>query len=276
MTDFTVRAAVAADHPTFVRLFPELEVEDPILDADRFATDIVPTALIAEAKGEGPVGYLYFTVMQRTLYIRHVIAAPTARRRGVGRALMNAAAERARSGDAPCTDWCLNVKPNNVAAITLYERLGLVRAFESRAMKIDWAQVAAATAPDPPEVTVRGIAPEDDARVEAATNLVGGQLANARTMPDRVLLMLEEPSMGKVVGAAIFHPHFPGAYPFRVARPALALTLLRAIRPHARPEDVVVNVVVEEDLTIADALLALGASVKLEILHMKGHLPAAP
>jgi hypothetical protein len=210
--------------------------------------------------------------MKDTLYIRHVIAAPEARRRGVGHALLAGAVARAR--DASCTTWCLNVKPDNVAAIALYEKMGLVRSFESRAMKIDWAHVEAASAPDPAGISARAIRPEDDARVEAATRLVSGQLATARETPDRVLIMLED-AANAVAGACIFHPHFPGAYPFRVTRPELALTLLRAIRPHARPEQTLVNVVVEEDLTIADALGALGAQVKLEILHMKGPLAAA-
>lgn len=272
MTDVTVRSARAGDHAAFVRLFPELGVDDPILEERQFVADIVPSALIADREDGHSVGYLYFQIMKDTMYIRHVITAPELRRRGVGRALMDAAAGRARA--AGCTLWCLNVKPDNVAAIALYERMGLVRAFETRAMKIDWSVVGSASAPDPEGVSARLIGAADDARVEAATKLLPGQLESARaTMPDRVLLMLEE--RGAVVGSAIFHPHFPGAYPFRVTRPELAITLIRAIRPHIRPTDTLLNVVVEEDMATADALAALGAILRMQSLHMKGPLPAA-
>ena len=99
-----------------------------------------------------------------------------------------------------------------------------------------------------------------------------GQLATARAVSGRVLKMLEED--GQVVGAAIFHPDFPGAYPFRVARPELALVLLRALRPHARPEDAKLGIMTENQPDVAEALLAAGATLKLDIVHLKGPLPA--
>lgn len=146
---------------------------------------------------------------------------------------------------------------------------------------MDWAVVDARPAPPTPyddRVHARSIAAEDDARVESAMRLVSGQLRVTRATGDRVLMMLEERAEGtppEVAGAAVFDPLFPGAFPFRVARPELALVLLRALRPYARPDDAFVGLVVEDQPAVADAFVAAGAVVRLETVHMKGSLPPA-
>lgn len=275
-----VRPARASDHPLFARLFPELETDDAVLEPERFVRELMPTTVVAEVEtGQDarPVGYAHFQIMKELAYVRHIVTAPEARRTGVGRALMTAILARAR--EAGTTAWCLNVKPDNTPAIALYEAYGMKPAHRSRVVSMPWASVdAAAAAPAATAdagVVARLIAPEDDARVESAASLalLPGQVATNRAIGDRVLMMLEED--GQVVGATSFAPSFPGAYPFRVARPALALVLLRAIRPHARPVDLQIQVVTENQPDVADALLAAGARIKLEMLHMKGALPPA-
>lgn len=78
-----VRPAAAADYPTFVRLFPELGVDDAIMAETRFATEIVPTALVAELDTQGgraAVGYAHFQIMRDVAYVRHLMTtgfAPT-------------------------------------------------------------------------------------------------------------------------------------------------------------------------------------------------------
>jgi hypothetical protein len=208
--------------------------------------------------------------------VRHLISAPEARRCGVGRLLMAHIADHARSQG--CKTWCLNVKRDNEPAIALYEKLGFSRAFESCALRLDWAAVDAwPAAPTPPtsdtdRVRARSITAEDDARVESAMRLLSGQLHVARTTGDRVLMMLEEGAPPEVVGAAAFDPLFPGAFPFSVARPELAPVLLRALQPFARPHDTSILLVVEARPAVADALVAAGAVVRMETLHMKGSL----
>jgi len=271
-----VRPAEPGDHREFVRLFPELAVDDPVEDAGRFEAEIMPGALMAEAEDGHVVGYTYFQIIDDLAHVRHVVSAPEARRAGVGTALMGSVAERARA--AGCTTWCLNVKPDNAAAIAFYERLGLAATYRTKAVRIAWSTVDAKLQVHDARVLPRRIEPEDDARVETATRLVKGQLASARKLEGRILLALHEPvddTMGNIVGAAVFHPEFPGAFPFRVTRPELAFKLLAALGPYARPQDEIVNVVVEDAPLVADALIAAGATVKLEIVHMKGPLPPA-
>jgi hypothetical protein len=96
--------------------------------------------------------------------------------------------------------------------------------------------------------------------------LLRGQLAASRKMDGRVLVGLFDDET--VLGATVFDPMFPGAYPFRVSRPDLALVLLDALRPYARKADTVVNIVVEGQPDVADALVAAGATVRLDCVHM--------
>lgn len=265
-----IRAATGADHALFVRLFPELAVDDPILDRAQFERDVLLTTLIAETDEGESLGYIYFDIVKDVAYVRHLVAAPDVRRGGVGRALLDAVAQRAR--EAGCQSWCLNVKPENVAAIALYEKVGMTPRFTSRALVLDWAHVGEGV---PTEgVRARPIEPGDDQLVERELRLLDGQLAEARKNPGRVLHMLEREG-GEPVGAAIFNPDFPGAYPFRVAHSDLAPLLLRALHPFRRAEHTSINVVTENQPDVADYLVSLGGRVKLDIVHMKGALPDA-
>ena len=270
-----VRAAVPEDYGVFALLFPELWVEERPLEKDRWEREMMATTLIAEAgSGDLPagalprrsVGYAYFQIIRDTAYVRHVVTAPEARQRGVGKALMIAIARRALAHSPPCSSWCLNVRPDNVAAVTLYERMGMTRAFATRALRVAWTTVDTRQTLHDARVLARVITPEDDARVEPATKLLSGQLAVARKMEGRVLIGLFDEDI--VLGATVFDPTFPGAYPFRVARPELALVLLDALRPYVRKGDPLVNVVVEGQPDVADALIAAGATVKLDTVHM--------
>ena len=101
--------------------------------------------------------------------------------------------------------------------------------------------------------------------------LLPGQLAEARGRKDRILLMLEADD-GSVEGATVFHPHFPGAYPFRMAKPDHAFALLVAIRPFALPQHDMVHVVCEGQPELADAFLAAGATLRMETMNMRGPL----
>jgi GNAT superfamily N-acetyltransferase len=255
----------------FERLFPELWVEERPVEEGRWAREMMPTTLIAEAGGGpeplGAVGYAYFQIIRDTAYLRHLVTAPEARRRGVGRALMTAVAERALRHTPPCASWCLNVRPDNIAAVALYERMGMTRAFETRALRVAWTIVGARQTLHDARVLARVITPEDDARVEPPMKLLSGQLAAARQMEGRVLVGLFDDD-GTVLGATVFDPTFPGAYPFRVARPDLPLVLLDALRPYARPDDTLVNVVIEGQPDVAEGLVAAGATVKLDMVHM--------
>lgn len=69
---------------------------------------------------------------------------------------------------------------------------------------------------------------------------------------------------------AVFTPDFPGVRPIAAPDLAHAIALLRAFRPFARPEHADVHVMVENAPALADALVAFGATPKVETLFLRG------
>lgn len=248
-----------ADYATFVRLLPELAVDDPTPSPEAFERDLLPTMLIAE--DEAPLGYLYYQVLTGVTYVRQVVVAPGARGQRVGERLMRAAADVGRV--AGCTAWCLNVKPGNRAAIALYTRLGMREVYTSFALRIAWTSVRTS-------MLVKPVGVDDEARVERATGIAPGLLARWRGSEVRLSRYAEVD--GEVVGAAIFTPDYPGAFPFKVMRPGLAEAFLGGFRPLAKFD--YVNLVVEDQPWLVHEMVALGASVRMEIRHYRGELPA--
>lgn len=291
-----VRGARGDDHAAFVALFPELGVDDPILDAERFGREVLPNAVVAIRDGDGDgdgggggggdgdgdtVGFGSYRILGTTAHVVHVITSPTARREGVGTAIMRAIG--ARVAAAGCTDWYLNTLPTNEPAKALYRSLGFTPSFLSQALKVPWSVVDAhahAHAHPPPSTTtnvvVRAFEPSEEREIERACSLIEGQLATARSFAGRILrVLVERADSGSetIAGVACFDPTFPGVHPFRVARADLALPMLAALRSHARAGDDLVHVVVENRTDVADALLAAGATLRLTTLRMNGSLP---
>jgi ribosomal protein S18 acetylase RimI-like enzyme len=114
-----VRRATPDDYPSFSRLFPELLVDDPIPGLEIWASRFVPSTWVA-TRADQVLGYCYIQEYLDTGYVRNIVVAPVARRTGVGRALMEAAADELRSHGK--RSWCLNVKPRGKPARFLPRR----------------------------------------------------------------------------------------------------------------------------------------------------------
>ncbi len=83
------------------------------------------TSLLATedaAGGEGVLGFIVFWLVHDEVHVLNIATAIEARRRGIGRALMDAAAEAGRSRGA--TLATLEVRRSNAPAIALYRDLG--------------------------------------------------------------------------------------------------------------------------------------------------------
>lgn len=267
----TIRAAGAEDYPTFNRLFPELATGDPIPGPDRYDAVLRPTTLIAE-QGDEPVGYAYYEVLGDLCYVRNLVTSPHHRRAGVGRALMLAILRIAR--EHGCARWCLNVKPDNTAALRLYESLGFLPAHEGQAIRFAWDLVDAL----PGREIAGALDLVEEPAVERAFDLEPGLLASRRAKGGTVFGLRRE---GAVVGVACFDPHFPGGYPFRASSAEDAGALLRAMRARRVPlsdggswRESGVQIFVERPPVLAETLLGLGAEPILRILHMRAALPA--
>lgn len=262
----TIRAATATDYPVFAELFLELGVDDPVATPERFESEMLATTLIAERDG-AIVGYAFYRRMKSLVHVTHVVTAPSARRSGVGRALMTAVASRARTAGRSMLS--LNVLATNAAAIALYESFGLARIYASRGLRMDWAVIDALAREDTPWVDdVRPIEPADYERLEQELGLPAGILAEQSARRNRILRTIpREPGRSAV---AVFDPVFPGTYPIRAPDLPHVLSLLRALRSHARPEDPFVLIPIENQAEIADALVATGAIQRFEMVFMRG------
>jgi GNAT superfamily N-acetyltransferase len=246
-----------------VRLFPELGIDDPIPGRDAWATGYVPFTLIAHDGADG-LGFAFTQEYADTGYVRNVVVAAEARRRGVGRALMAATARHLRA--AGKSRWRLNVGPRNVAAIALYESLGMRTLYASRAVRLPWA--AADTLPTSGDV-VEELAPARDAELEALFDLPRGQLG-AQRGTGRVVLAAR--AGARLRGVAVFAPAFPGAFPFRALERGAARPLIEAM--HARVADRPhVNLVIDDDEALVSFLVTAGGEVRGEFLHLTGTLP---
>lgn len=265
-----LRPARAEDYAAYARLFLELGVPDPAPGAARFTDELMDRVLVCDDAGE-LLGYVAFELVGREGFIRNLVVAPSARGRGVGTALMLAAAAELRRRGAT-GHWRLNVKVDNAPAIGLYERLGLRAEYGSVAMLVPWQTVA--RLPTPASDRAWGpatlVEPDDDEALEQALGLRPGRLQQAR---QRGCILLQLGDERAPLGVAAFDPTFPGAFPFRVADASLAAPLLRALAVHARPGDNALQLVVEDDEALARALLAAGATERYRLLNYAGPLP---
>lgn len=265
---FTIRIATAADYPLFARLFPELRVPDPLPDAEQFVRRMLPRVLLLSRDNEA-VGYAFWQLYGRTAHLVQVVVDPSARGCGAGRALMDSV--RAAALAAGCTRWYLNVKRDNLPALRLYERCGFLIEHETWAMRIGWAQVDALVGDS--TAAVMNPQPADDATIATRFDVAAERLALLRARSGTVLVALRD--HGGIVAFAAFDPAFPGAYPFRVARTGVARPLLEACRIHADLHRFdFLNLAVEGDARLKDALSAAGAQISFELVQMGASLTA--
>ena len=264
-----IRPARADDYEAYTGLFPELEIDDLIPPRDSWLREQRATTLVAELDGAA-VGYGFYRTLADTGYVTNLVVAPSARRAGVGRALMDAMAARFRAAGA--TNWCLNVKVDNAPAIRLYERCGLLARYDSAVMRIRWELIDALPAPSS-AATARMATTADAERIERALALLPGKVMRRPLDAEHRVPMVLVDDAERVIGFADFVTTFPGAFPFRVARPELAGALLRALRPHARPEHERVQIVIDDDPATCDLLSAAGATTFERIRHYRGPLP---
>ncbi len=89
-----------------------------------WATVLLATGLPAQggAAGEAVLGFIVYWLVHDELHVLNIAIAVEERRRGVGRALMEEAARRARAAGAVLST--LEVRRSNAGALGLYQALG--------------------------------------------------------------------------------------------------------------------------------------------------------
>ncbi len=193
-----IRPARPDDHAAIARLYLELAVPDAPPTAAEFAADFLGQSLVDDDAGRLR-GYVLWGTAPPLAHVRHLVVAPEDRARGVGRALLCAAAVSLRA--LGCARWWLTVKPDNDAAIGLYERMGMVGGEATRVLRLVAAPVPSAGA----DVVD---APADEDAVHAAQLGIGVKaLTAARARPGVVAFALRR--SGGVLGWAAVDPKPP-------------------------------------------------------------------
>ena len=260
----SVREATAEDYALFARLHPALGVPDPLPTAALFQARMLPDVLIACDDGE-PIGYAHWRLYGATAHVVHLVVAEDFQRRGAGSALLQALRRRAIA--AACTRWYLNVKTDNLAAIRLYERSGLVIEQRGCMLLCEWAallELGGSSEAEPFEASV-----EDVNRFAQQHGLDPERLARIRERPAVIFVALRDRAGICAIGAC--DPGFPSIYPIAVARPEHAAALFRVLGAHARSAQV--NLVIEGNAALAVAARATGAQVRFETYRMGAALP---
>jgi GNAT superfamily N-acetyltransferase len=260
----STRLATIDDYPSFARLFPELAVPDPTPSLESFGKHWLPRVVIASDAANTVVGYSFWNLFGDTFHVSNVVTAPEARRRGVGRVLLDDLRQRAR--EAGAVRWYLNVKQDNAVAIRLYERCGFAIDREGWTLTVPWE--ATASLPHAPYARAVAAIPDDDARIAQFLAVDHARVARARSRQGAVLTMLED-STG-VVGFGAFDPSFPGVHPIALAHPDLARALLESFRPQARHD--YVRVMIDGDRALADLLRDGGATLNFALFRMGASL----
>ncbi len=271
-----IRAATGTDYDHVMALVPELGVDDPVPTRDHWISQIAPHTRIAERDG-AVLGYISFRRMIDVGHVRNLVTAPHARGRGIGSELMHAAAAEMRA--AGLAEWQLNVKVDNRPALELYTRLGLKVEHRTTALRVAWALVDrlshATSLSSATNVVALPLAESEDDDVERALGMLAGRIAMSRNHSNpRYFYQLRDETCA-AVGFACFDAAYPGAMPFRVARPELAVGLLAALRPHANAGDAAFQLVIDDDQALVERMIAAGAEVRTQLLNLRGPLPVS-
>ncbi len=170
-----IRTAAPTDYDAFATLAPELGPTWKVPSAQDWASDLAPKSLVAELEGQ-VIGYVIGTPAGPRGYVHQLAVAPQNRRRGAGKLLMHAMAERLRGNG--CSEWQLNVEGHNVSARALYERFGLRPLVRKCWIEIERA--ALTRLPGDPTVRGRQIDPADDVVTEQRFGLAPGSMRRYR------------------------------------------------------------------------------------------------
>lgn len=264
MAPVVIRPARDEDYKAYTRLLTQLGTGDPAPPPSRWTDEIRGQTLCAERDG-AVLGYVFGQSLAGVGYVRNLVTDLPARRQGVGAALMRAIAARFRADG--CVRWCLNVKPDNVAARALYERIGMAEVLASTVVRLAWRDVARLPRAD--DVVTGPL--DEDVDAVPGLSLLPGELAAARALPGRVFAMARRGD--DVVGVAGFDPAFAGSPLFRVVDPDVARPLLEALAPCAPAGDERLRVYVEGQPGVRDVLVDAGGEVVMRVLRLEGHLP---
>ncbi len=265
MSRLSIRDAVPSDGPLYLRLFPELGLDEPLPGPARVAALIESMQIAGDGEAHG---FIVAIREGHVGFVRQVAVSPSARRAGVGRALMGAAAARFRA--LGVRQWRLNVKDDNAPALGLYRALGMELAFRSAALWMPRGAHLRLPGDEAP-IVIASPRQEELEGLEERYELSPGQLRGPSPGALVRTARRAHPSTGSL-GFMRFSPSFPGAYPFFARGAPVARSLVAAafdLAPRMAPR---IGLVIERDDALVETLLAAGAELRFRMLQLRGGL----
>lgn len=136
---FIVRSVAPNDRPRWQPLWRDYQgyraVPDEVTEVtwQRFLDDHEPMHALVAVAGEALIGFAHYLFHRSTArlhpicYLQDMFTAESARRRGVGRAMLEAVCARAEAAGASRVYW--HTQENNAAARALYDKVATLTGF---------------------------------------------------------------------------------------------------------------------------------------------------
>ena len=262
------RAARPDDYDAWVGFWREIIVAGPPPTRERWVEHLMRYTMFLEDDGVLAAYNLSYPFGARG-DVRQLAVAPAFRRRGVGIQLMAAVAAKLRA--AGCTEWRLEVRADNAAAIALYRSAGMqpLRDVHSVVMAREACERFAASRSM--RHAAIAVIPADDAALEATFDFGTGQLQRWRTFrADCPIVRIGFDAMVQINRAMA--PTHGLLFPFIAPDADVAAHLMAEALPD-------MPAIYEISLTqpaIYEALLAAGAEPDERYIEFSGSLDAAP
>jgi ribosomal protein S18 acetylase RimI-like enzyme len=172
-----VRAARADDYDAFTRFWAQLGLRQPAPLRERWVELLCPHTIFL-VEGDVLVAYNLSFAFGARGDVRQVVVDEAARRRGVGKQLMEAVATKLRA--AGCTEWRLEVDTANGPARALYHAVGMRPHHAIERVEMDRSACERYAATRSGHHTISDVDVVDDAALEAHLDLGAGQVARWR------------------------------------------------------------------------------------------------
>jgi GNAT superfamily N-acetyltransferase len=263
MSDRSIRPGTLDDYVLFERFWAQLSADPPL--GEEWWAGTYGDTLFLEEDG-APVGYACAYVLGAEGHLGHLVVDLRARRRGVGRELMNAVAARLRARG--CSVWSLNVEEKNEGARALYRQCGMTDRHASVAISFPWRAVA--SLPRDERVVTTILDPSRDHEVESTLALPRRKLTRIRRIPGRVFVVAARD--GRVVGVVAYEPVGASTPVLRAETPAVARALLARVHAEKEPTKADVRLQVDDDSALTLALTDAGGRSIMRTLRMEGPL----